>query len=170
MSNFGRVRSKTRHVTQKSKGGSIATIRYNGKVMRIQRSRNGYWFVCLYKNRVSYHAGIHRLVAKAFVPGYRAGLEVNHIDECKENNRADNLEWVSPKENINKSTRLKLYLSIKRKPVNQISIQGEFIRRWTSIDEASRELGLTRSHIRNVCKNKSGYKSAGGYRWRFADD
>jgi hypothetical protein len=42
---------------------------------------------------------VHRLVAGAFVPGYRRGLHVNHIDGDKLNNHADNLEWVTCQEN-----------------------------------------------------------------------
>lgn len=43
---------------------------------------------------------IHRLVAEHFVDGFRPGLEVNHIDGNKFNNKADNLEWVSRLDNV----------------------------------------------------------------------
>lgn len=42
---------------------------------------------------------VHRLVAKAFVPGYFDGATVNHRDGDKTNNRADNLEWLTLAEN-----------------------------------------------------------------------
>lgn len=44
---------------------------------------------------------IHRLVACEFVEGYKEGLVVNHIDGCKTNNFASNLEWVDRAANIN---------------------------------------------------------------------
>ena len=44
---------------------------------------------------------IHRLVAYEFVEGYKEGLVVNHIDGCKTNNFAYNLEWVDRAANIN---------------------------------------------------------------------
>ena len=43
---------------------------------------------------------VHRLIAFTFVDGYEEGYVVNHIDCDKTNNRADNLEWVSSRENI----------------------------------------------------------------------
>lgn len=42
---------------------------------------------------------VHRLVALAFLPADSVKREVNHIDGNKQNNRLDNLEWVTSKEN-----------------------------------------------------------------------
>ena len=43
---------------------------------------------------------VHRLVAKAFISNPDAKPEVNHIDSTPSNNRLDNLEWVTHRENM----------------------------------------------------------------------
>ena len=50
------------------------------------------------KNRPKYY--VHRLVALAFVDGYKDGYHVNHINGIKTDNRASNLEWVTSAQNI----------------------------------------------------------------------
>ena len=63
------------------------------------RDRKGYPSVDLYEHGQRTTRPVHRLVAEAFIPNPENRLEVNHIDGNKHNNNADNLEWVTHKEN-----------------------------------------------------------------------
>lgn len=56
---------------------------------------------------------VHRLVCKAFVPGYFEGAEVNHKDGNKLNNVPDNFEWCTPKYNIEHAYKIGLRESVK---------------------------------------------------------
>jgi hypothetical protein len=87
VSNHGRVRSIDR----------IDAIGHHRKSVVLKQKpnrENGYLHVSLFGNGVTKRLNVHRLVALAFVEGYAEGLVVNHKDENKQNNRADNLEWI----------------------------------------------------------------------------
>lgn len=56
----------------------------------------------------------HHLVAEAFLGSRVAGVEINHIDGTKPNNRASNLEYVTQAENMAHAARLGLTALGKR--------------------------------------------------------
>ena len=64
----------------------------------------------------------------------------------------------------NKETILKRANKLKKK-VSQYSIEGEFIKNWSSIKDASISLNIKDSSISQVCKNKR--KQCGGYKWSY---
>lgn len=66
--------------------------------------KNGYLAVDLTDyNGICKHHYLHRLVAKEFIPNPNNYNYVDHIDCNKCNNKVENLEWVSQKENIRRS-------------------------------------------------------------------
>ena len=78
--------------------GNVLSLKNNLKLKPIVNNM-GYGRIQLFKNGYKTRHYIHRLVAENFVDGYFEGAVVNHKDFNKMNNRADNLEWVSPSEN-----------------------------------------------------------------------
>lgn len=73
----------------------------------------GYVKVSLWVNKKVKTIKIHRLVAKYFVPNPYNYKEVNHKDENKTNNHAENLEWCTRKYNVNYGERSKKKLDIQ---------------------------------------------------------
>lgn len=59
----------------------------------------GYHAVTLHTNKGFKSQLLHRLVGKVFIPG-DFNLQINHKDGKKHNNTVDNLEWVTPRENL----------------------------------------------------------------------
>lgn len=78
----------------------------SGKLMKIYSNGNGYLKVDFMKDGKRAKLYVHRLVAKAFVynPDKTVYTVVNHLDENPLNNRADNLEWTTIKDNLNYGT------------------------------------------------------------------
>lgn len=135
-----------------------------GGIVKHSKNEKGYHCVKLSKNGKSKKYKVHRLVAETFIPNVNNLDEVNHIDENKDNNSVSNLEWCSHNDNIAHSINSG---TIPVKPVCQYDIDGNFLAEYSSITEASRKTGIHRGHIRNVSNGSYGFKSAGGYIWRY---
>ena len=84
---------------QISNCGRLRSVK-NG-LMKPMVAPNGYLIACLWKKNKQKKFIIHRLVAQVFIPNPNNLKEVNHKDEDKTNNNADNLEWCSHKYNMN---------------------------------------------------------------------
>lgn len=61
---------------------------------------DGYYTVHLNKDAITKTITVHILVANAFVDGKFDGAEVNHIDSNRTNNRPENLEWITHRDNV----------------------------------------------------------------------
>lgn len=99
VSNLGRVKSVSRVVPHKTKGGGVSNQVWPSKILRPTVTNHGYQLVVLSKQGKFRYPTIHRLVATAFVPKPFNKPTVNHKDGNKENNMADNLEWCTSSEN-----------------------------------------------------------------------
>lgn len=159
--------------------GNIKRIGKN-KNRKFNVTRNGYALVNLYKNGVSKNISVHRIVAEAFLKNIYNLPQVNHKNGVKTDNRVENLEWISVKENIKHSYRALGRKTSKgnkgninritksTKPLIQYDLDGNFVKVWGSKENASRELKIDSATISNCCRDKR--KSTGHYKWKYVED
>ncbi len=128
-----------------------------------QYERKGYKYIEVLHKGVRTKISVHRLIATAFHKNPNNLPQVNHINGDTTDNRASNLEWVSPSENqMHSRYVLKNVTGFKDRPVVCIDTGETFI----STRDAWRKTGICCSHISECAKGKR--KTAGGMRWKYA--
>lgn len=156
VSDLGRVRSEKR-----------------GIILRPQKRRHGYLSVWLYGDDSKTQVSVHRLVAMAFCENPNDLPEVNHKNEDKTDNRAENLEWVTHRENSvygtckKRSAAKQVNHPAKSRAISQFTMDGKLVKTYPSLAEA-RRAGFSAGNICKCAQGKSSYSHAYGFIWRYA--
>jgi len=150
VSNFGRVKS---------------TVRGKERLLKLSLGSTGYWTVYPKRNDgVKQTTKVHKLMGLAF--GFlQEGHHVNHIDGVKTNNRLDNLESVTPGDNVRHAVRTGLLVgNIGSKhgmaKINQEiadKIRAEYIRTSkyrSNIANLVLKYGVSRKTIWEIIQNR----------------
>lgn len=131
---------------------------------------------------------VHRLVAQAYLKDYSENLQVNHINGIKTDNRLENLEMVTAKENMQKAVSIGLFEKVRKinrenaiknnlskyhvlaneavkKKVAKYDKENNLLEIYESISEASRKTGIAITSISYCANGKR--KTGGGFIWYF---
>lgn len=146
--------------------GRVRSLVFGKPKIMCQTNGLGYQMVNINKKPI----GVHRLVAEAFIPNPENKPFVNHINGDRRDNAVENLEWVTPQENITHSVKTGLSKSNvidKRKRVAQFDMYGNFIAEYESILDGARAMGAEdqRSNLRKACLGKRSHFK--GFIWKF---
>lgn len=118
VSNFGAVRTKKSRLR-----GYVA-----GTIIRQTKVNDGYVAVTLCQNGRHHRLYVHQVVMLAFV-GPANGLDVNHKNGIKDDNRLDNLEYMTRRENIIHSLEvLKVFRGAKGEDHWEAKLNAEKVR------------------------------------------
>lgn len=144
------------------------------KGRKVSLSCDGYLHFC-YKDKTY---KVHKVVAELFIPNPENKPCIDHINTIRTDNRAENLRWVSYKENNNnpltvekykKSNAENIKLAIKaaakkhRKQVQCIE-SGEI---FSSAKEAEEYYSLKKGSVNHSANPKDSRKTAGKYHWKY---
>lgn len=152
VSNFGKVRSVDREVNYKN----LSKAQRKGKLLKPKIGKHGYFEVILVINGCRKASRVHRLVAITFIPNPNNLPSINHVNENKLDNRVDNLEWCSVRQNT-------LY-SMNEIPIGQYDLDGNLIATFSHYTEAGKSVGGNKHGVYKCCKGK--LKTYKGYVWK----
>lgn len=149
-STLGRIRSKAGKVT-----GSARFERrvWKQRVLKqkIQTQKHGRKDarVHLWKDGKEKTMLVSRLVAMTWCAGFSEGKTVNHIDGNSMNNAAENLEWLSIRENIQEGFKTGLF---KRIQIPVVIVENDEIKVFPSMAKASIALGKNPGYLSSKYK------------------
>jgi hypothetical protein len=153
------------------------------KMLFPTKTVKGYSRVGLYRDKRAFFKFVHRVVAQHFIPNEDkySFNQINHKNGIKHDNRVENLEWCTHSENAIHSFRVlknKNHLQYNHPFkgvfegdhsrsifINQYSLDGIFIKRWSSIIEACKYYGVSSSCIVDCCKGRQ--KTSKGFIWKY---
>lgn len=166
VSNLGRIKSFPRKGTHELKE----------HILKPGKNHKGYLHVKLRKNCIGKTITVHRLVAKMFISNPNNLEQVDYIDDDKENNCVNNLQWITNADNMAKAWQTgarsieKTYKKGKEnchaRVVNQYDLKGVYIKTWYCIKDIEKELGFNNRNISACCRHKR--PTAYGFKWEYA--
>lgn len=137
----------------------------SGKWLKGSKNQYGYLQVGLQCEEGKKPFYVQRLIWESFNDQIPQGLEVNHINENKEDNRLCNLNLMTHPQNINHGTRSARSAAARSKPVNRCDVDGNILETYPSTAEAQRQ-GFHSGAVSQCCNGK--LKTHKGYRWSYA--
>lgn len=163
-SNIGRVKSIG--APRKTKFGGMCDM--PAKILKARPSR-GYWRTAL----STIHTPIHKSVATTFIgPKPSHTHQVNHKNGVKWDNRVENLEWVTPSENMRHAHDTGL-IKVKRGmdaswgiQVSQHNKDGSLVAVYGTVVEAATAIGGVNTAICDILKGRPSHITHKGFIWK----
>ena len=144
-----------------SNNGKIKRTKTNRELSQFESGSPGYLSVNIRFKKIAYQERVHRLVAVSFLGNPKTKKhQINHKNGIKSDNRIENLEWVTSKENIRHSIILGLkkttYIFRKLNRSSIIKIK-ELISKGEKDVEIAKKFSVSRQLINDIRLGKRNY-------------
>jgi hypothetical protein len=162
------------------------TITQDGRIIRKKDNKEmkccidqcGYKKFSPYINGSKFQLKVHRLVAAIYIPNPENKPQVNHKNGIKTDNRVENLEWCTAKENIQHAhlNGLSDNSHLCKKVLQIDPTTKQVLKVYNSYREASTYTGILETNISAVCRKYKpsnrpvSRQTAGGFIWEQCND
>ena len=143
-----------------NKGNVVSHKRVAPHPLKVSHNTCGYQRVGACHGSPQY---VHRMVAETWIDNPNHYEQVNHINGNKDDNRVENLEWVTQSQNIRHSMRIGLRKAIGT-PIRIVET-GEV---YESIHECARRIGGLQANISACLAGKR--STHRGYHFEYVRD
>jgi hypothetical protein len=140
-------------------------IGVKGYLLKQGISSNGYYTIVTCYNGVKESELVHRIVAICFLSNEKSKRTVNHKNGIKTDNRVENLEWASDKENIRHAFKSGLCTNTAKSLQKRMSkevINTSTGLKYSSAKIAAEKIGMNENTLRSMLcgikKNKTSFK------------